>query len=134
MAGQVDAYLGLTSTDVALHNAGRVRILAVSSAKRLAALPDTPTMIEAGLPDFTANTWFGLFLPKGAPEAVASAYERAIGVALQDPDYRKTLEQDFVSQLPTKEHASRAGFAKFVKDEVAQWQSHLKGKLAPAQQ
>lgn len=133
-AGQVDAYLGLTSTDVALHNAGRVRILAVSSAKRLAALPDTPTMIEAGLPDFTANTWFGLFLPKGAPEAVASAYERAIGVALQDPDYRKILEQDFVSQLPTKEHASRAGFAKFVKDEVAQWQSHLKGKLAPAQQ
>ena len=91
-------------------------------------------MIEANLPEFTANTWFGLFLPKGASEQVVSAYQRAINAALQDPDYRKTVEQDFVSQLPDKEHASRAGFTKFVKDEVAQWQSHLKGKLTPAQQ
>jgi tripartite-type tricarboxylate transporter receptor subunit TctC len=133
-AGQVDAYLGLTSTDVPLHNAGRVKILAVSSAKRLPALPDIPTMIEAGLPAFTANTWFGLFLPKGAPQSVIAAYERGIAAALEDPTYRKTLEQDFVSQLPDNEHASRAGFTKFVRDEVAQWQSHLKSKLAPPQQ
>lgn len=132
-AGQVDAYMGLTSTDVPLHQAGRVRILAVSSKQRLAQLPDVPTMIEVGLPDYTANTWFGLFLPKGVSDQVAAAYERAIAIALEDATYRKTLEQDFVSQLPDAGLATRAGFGKFVKEEVGQWQSQLQGKLAPAQ-
>jgi tripartite-type tricarboxylate transporter receptor subunit TctC len=132
-AGQVDAYLGLTSTDLPLHQAGRVKILAVSSKERLSALPDTPTMIEVGLPEFTANTWFGLFLPKGAPANVIAAYERAIGVALRDPDYRKTLEQDFVSQLPEPALTSHNGFSGFVRSEVLQWRSHLQGKIAAPQ-
>ena len=132
-AGQVDAYMGLTSTDVALHNSGRVKILAVSSKQRLPALPDIPTMIEVGLPDFTASVWFGIFVPKGAPVDVIAAYERAIDVALQDRAYRDAVEKDFVSQLPDANLASRAGFSKFVKQEVEQWQSNLKGKLGPTQ-
>jgi tripartite-type tricarboxylate transporter receptor subunit TctC len=132
-AGHVDAYLGLTSTDVPLHTGGRVKILAVSVPKRLAAMPDVPTMTELGLGDFNANVWFGLFLPKGVPNDVAEAYERALGEAVNDPVYRATVEKDFVSVMPDKALTTRPAFAAFVRDEVAKWKTHLQGKLGKPQ-
>jgi tripartite-type tricarboxylate transporter receptor subunit TctC len=132
-AGHVDAYLGLTSTDVPLHESGRVKILAVSVPKRLPSMPDVPTMSELGLADFNASVWFGLFLPKGVPDAVVAAYERALGEAVNDPVYRSTVEKDFVSVMPDKALTTRPAFAAFVKDEVAKWQTHLQGKLGKPQ-
>ncbi len=132
-AGHVDAYLGLTSTDVPLHESGRVKILAVSVPKRLPSMPDVPTMTELGLGAFNANVWFGLFLPKGVPNAVAEAYERALSEAVNAPTYRRTVEKDFVSVMPDKALTTRPGFAAFVKEEVAKWQTHLQGKLGKPQ-
>lgn len=132
-AGQVDAYLGLTSTDVPLHESGRVKILAVSVPKRLPSMPDVPTMTELGLGDFNANVWFGLFLPKSVPIGVAGTYERALSEAVSDPVYRATVEKDFVSVIPDKALTTRSAFAAFVKGEVAKWQTHLQGKLGKLQ-
>lgn len=132
-AGHVDAYLGLTSTDIPLHESGRIKILAVSSPSRLPAIPNVPTMKEIGLAGFNADVWFGLFLPKGVPAAVVAAYERALGEAVNDPVYRSTVEKDFVSVMPDKALTTRPAFTAFVKDEVAKWQTHLQGKLGKPQ-
>ncbi|HYF20886.1 MAG TPA: tripartite tricarboxylate transporter substrate binding protein [Ramlibacter sp.] len=127
-AGQVDVHLGLSSTDVPFHKAGRARILAVSSRTRLAALPDVPTMAEAGLPEFDASTWFGVLLPRNVPEPVLAAFEAAVVEATKDPAYRAALETDFLSELPAAQHMTRRGFGAFINTEVARWQQLLTGK------
>ncbi|MDP1086603.1 tripartite tricarboxylate transporter substrate-binding protein, partial [Klebsiella pneumoniae] len=52
--------------------AGKLRAIAVTSAKRSSSLPDTPTLAESGLKGFDVSTWYGLFMPKGTPTAVVT--------------------------------------------------------------
>src|SRR5207253_10856358 len=70
MAGRVSMMLGVASTIIPHVEAGRLKALASSSAKRAHFAPNLPTMAEAGLPDFEAGVWFGLVTPAGTPRAV----------------------------------------------------------------
>jgi tripartite-type tricarboxylate transporter receptor subunit TctC len=70
---------------------GRLRAVAVSSAQRSSALPDVPTFIEAGLPDFVVNSWVGLLAPVGLPPSVANRLNTDLNAVLNDPAVKERL-------------------------------------------
>jgi tripartite-type tricarboxylate transporter receptor subunit TctC len=70
---------------------GRLRAVAVSSAQRSSALPDVPTFIEAGLPDFVVNSWVGLLAPVGLPPSVANRLNTDLNAVLNDPAVKEKL-------------------------------------------
>jgi tripartite-type tricarboxylate transporter receptor subunit TctC len=71
---------------------GKLRALAVSSAKRVPALPDVPTFAEAGFPGMEDYTWIGVFLPAGTPPAIVQRLSDAINQAMQMPDVKERIE------------------------------------------
>ncbi len=100
-------------------NAGGARALAVAGTSRLPALPDTPTTIEAGLPDYQASGWFAMQVPRGTPKDIVTRINREMAAALADPDVRKRFEQQgAVPNVLAPEQA-----AKFISSEIAKWRN-----------
>jgi tripartite-type tricarboxylate transporter receptor subunit TctC len=97
--------------------AGRLRVLAVSSGRRIAALPDVPTLGELGYPDMEDYTWVGFFVPAGTPAEVAQKLNDAILRGVQSPDVRERLEglAFEVIAAPLRETSD------YVKGEVVKW-------------
>jgi tripartite-type tricarboxylate transporter receptor subunit TctC len=96
---------------------GRLRLIAVTSAKRLAAFPDTPTMAEAGYPQLTSGSWQGIFVPTGTPK---EAVDRLYGVILEtmkDPQVRERLANGGVEVVTS----APGEFAQFVSKETERW-------------
>ncbi len=91
MGGQIDAALITTSTARGTLASGKTRILAVTSASRLQAYPDVPTIAERGLPGYDMDDWFGVFAPTGTPEAVVRRMQAAVTKAAQDPALAASL-------------------------------------------
>lgn len=86
--------IGSTSMPPAVPHvkAGRVRPIAVTTAKRSAVLPDTPTIAESGFPGFDDHTWFSFFAPAGTPPAIVNKLNAEIGRILQSPDIKARLD------------------------------------------
>lgn len=78
-------------TVVPLAQSGKLRILAVTGAKRSPVLPGVPTMIESGLPGFEVVSWYGFFAPKGTPRPAIDQLNRAINDALRDDEVRERM-------------------------------------------
>jgi tripartite-type tricarboxylate transporter receptor subunit TctC len=96
---------------------GKLRPLAVTSAKRVDDLPDVPTINESGYKGFDAVTWFGLLAPAGTPKDVVTRLNAEFNKALANPELRKKLGD---------EGADTAGgtpeqFAALIKDEIPRW-------------
>jgi tripartite-type tricarboxylate transporter receptor subunit TctC len=70
--------------------AGKLKLLATAASKRPAFLPDTPTMEEAGIPNFDTSIWFGLLAPAGTPGPVIDKLSHAVREAAKDPDVVKS--------------------------------------------
>ena len=70
---------------------GKLRPLAVTTAKRSSTLPDVPTLQEAGLPGIAIGTWFGLLVPAQTPKAVVSRLNSELVKIIQSPDFRKQM-------------------------------------------
>jgi len=97
--------------------AGRLRALAVSSAKRIASLPDVPTLAESGYPDMLDYTWVGVFAPAGTPPALVNKFYDTINRVVQSADTRERIQAlsfDIISEPPART-------AEYVKSEVARW-------------
>jgi tripartite-type tricarboxylate transporter receptor subunit TctC len=100
-----------------LMDAGTVRPIAVASARRTPALPDTPTFIELGLPSVEAPLWFGMMAPKGTPEPIIATLHRLFAESLQAPEARATLGRvgaDIVGNGP-------GPFAQLLREDMARW-------------
>jgi tripartite-type tricarboxylate transporter receptor subunit TctC len=96
--------------------AGKLRVLAVASSKRLAVLPDVPTIAEAGV-NFSADNVFAVMAPKGTPAAVLATLNRAVRAAVESPDLRQRLQDQGVElrYTPAEE------FAKVIDEEFRTW-------------
>jgi tripartite-type tricarboxylate transporter receptor subunit TctC len=94
-----------------------LRALAVTSATRYPALPDVPTMIEAGMPGFTAEQWYGIFSPAGTPPAVLARIQNDLARALQSPELRDNLAKRGAEAA----FVEGPRFAEAIKKEYAQW-------------
>ncbi|KDC80027.1 tripartite tricarboxylate transporter family receptor [Bordetella bronchiseptica MBORD635] len=85
IAGRVDVMFDNTTSSAPLVQAGKLKAIAVTSPQRLPEFPDTPTMIESGVPDFDVSGWGGIIVPKGTPDDVIERLNREINIALQAP-------------------------------------------------
>lgn len=92
LAGHTDATLITLAAVTEYVRSGRLRALAVTTAYRSPALPDVPTMSEAGLPGFAVESWQGYFAPAGTPAHVVAKINRDIQSVLKSPDVRAKLE------------------------------------------
>ncbi|HMO30584.1 tripartite tricarboxylate transporter substrate binding protein [Enterovirga sp.] len=91
VAGQVDVMFDNLPSSIEQARAGNLRAIAVTSLKRSAALPDTPTIDESGVPGFQASSWFALFAPKGTPAPIVQKLNEEVRKALENPDTRKRM-------------------------------------------
>ena len=107
--------------------AGTVRLLGVTTRQRVAAIPDVPTIDEAGLPGYESYTWFGIFGPKGLSPEIAQRFNLAIRAALADPEIRQRLidlgdtpRYETLAQFRDTVHRDRLHWADVVKAVGAQ--------------
>ena len=98
--------------------AGRLRALAVSSAKRAEQVPNVPTVMESGIPDFEVTVWQGYAVPRGTPQTYVAKIHAAMMKALALPDLQQRFYENGVSAAPTTPEA----FMKFVQAETVKWQ------------
>jgi tripartite-type tricarboxylate transporter receptor subunit TctC len=103
MAGRVDLFFDAVITATPQIRAGKIRALATASAKRLAILPDVPSMAEAGYPGIEADFWFALFVPAGSPPAVVQRLNQEFGKAMHSPEVKARFSEqglDIVTSTP----------------------------------
>jgi tripartite-type tricarboxylate transporter receptor subunit TctC len=103
--GRVDFFFVSYSSLLSFLQAGKVRVLAVTSPQRVPALPDVPTMAEAGFAGIEIDTWFGLVAPAGTPEAVIGKLNAAFVQAVRDPEVAKQMANqgaDAVTSTPAE--------------------------------
>jgi tripartite-type tricarboxylate transporter receptor subunit TctC len=115
IAGRIDLFFVGTQIAASQVQGGKVRVLALTGAKRWKGLPDVPTMQEAGFKDYNLINWFGLWLPAGAPPDIVSRIHLEMLKALADPDVR----QQFDAQGLEGVGMPPAEFARFVAKESA---------------
>ncbi len=109
--------------------AGRLRALAVASAKRQALLPDVPTMQESGVPDFEVNSWYGVCAPAGVPAPLLDKLNADINAVLRIPELEQRLAELGMPPAPT----TRDEFDKFIRAEIARWAQVIKAAGIPKQ-
>ncbi len=117
VGGEPPVGAGAASTPLPHIKAGRLQAIAVSSAARVAALPDVPTFAEAGFPGVEDDTWIGIFFPAGTPLPIVQKLNDSINQALRTADMKERLEQlafEPVGGTPQQ-------FAAYVKAEIAKW-------------
>ena len=117
ISGTVDLYMASVPTMLGHIRQGKVRALAVTSAKRVDDLPEVPTINESGYKGFDAVTWFGLLAPAGTPRDV---------IARLNAEFNKALKQSELAKRLGDEGADPAGgtpeqFAALIKDEIPRW-------------
>ena len=117
LGGQVNMMFINMPTGIAHVRSGKVKILAVSSKKRVAQLPDVPTVEEAGVKGFVTYAWSGLFAPAGTPREVVTRLNQEVVKLLKLPAIREQLAgqgAEAVGDTPEE-------FGLFMRNEVAQW-------------
>jgi tripartite-type tricarboxylate transporter receptor subunit TctC len=122
LAGHVDMLFDTLTTSVPLHEAGKVRIIAVAGPERAPSLPDVPTISESGLPGFRSVTWFGMAGPPKMPAALAARINRDVVDILKSPEMSAKLREMRLDATPgTPEDAK-----KFFEEETELWGKVIK--------
>lgn len=122
IGGQVQTYMSSVPTALSHIKGGKLRALAVTSSKRVAALPDVPTVAEAGYKNFDANTWFGLVAPKGTPPAIVEKINAEVNKVLKSPDVREKFAAEGGGPLG----GTSAEFAALLKSDYSKWAKVVK--------
>jgi len=120
MANDTQLMVDVISTSLPLIKEGRLKALAVTSPRRLAVLPDVPSVSEIGNNDYQASTWFGIAVPRKTPDAVVETLRKAIDATLQDQSFRNRFEAQglYIQQPGTQEQVDR-----FVESDRTKWKA-----------
>ena len=122
MGGQIAVTIDNMPPYIPQVKAGKIRALAVSTGKRSSAMPDLPTIAEAGVPGYEAGAWFGLLAPTGTPKAVITQLSNETARILKLPDISKRISElgaEPVGSTPEQ-------FAELIKTEIAKWAKVIK--------
>ena len=117
IGGQVQLVFGAIPTTLPHVKAGRLRALAVTTAKRVQAAPDLPTVAESGYPGYEVTNWHGMVGPKGLPKEVLERLNREINEIIQSADMKKHMETEGLEPAG----GSPARFGEILKSEAARW-------------
>jgi len=117
LAGEVAATFGNVSQQTAYVKGGRLRALAVTSAKRLAAMPDLPTVAEAGVPGYEFETWFVVAAPKGTPRPIVDTLNSHIRKVMTPPEQVKAYEDRGVTVIASSPEEA----VKHLESEQKKW-------------
>jgi len=128
VGGQVDYMCNAVPDIVSQVQSGTLKAYATGTATRNPALPNVPTASEAGLPQFQALAWNGLFAPEGTPKPVLDTLTSALDRALDDESTRARLIE-LGSEVPEKARRGQEQLANLVKSEVARWTPIIKAAL-----
>ena len=123
LAGEIDSTFLFTSDAMGLLQAKSIRPLAVTSAKRSPYLPDVPTVMEAGIPDYDLSTWIGLMAPAATPKPILDKVAGVIADMAKDPNIQKTNAKFGANT----EADSPAQFGEYLQAEASRWKSYLSG-------
>jgi tripartite-type tricarboxylate transporter receptor subunit TctC len=126
LGGQVQVMFDLMPTSIELVRAGKLRALAVTTARRSSLAPDLPTMAEAGLPGFDISTWYGLFAPAGTPGAIVAKWNADVTKILNAPDVRARFVADGAEPAPDTPEQ----FSQFIAAELAKYARIVKASGA----
>jgi tripartite-type tricarboxylate transporter receptor subunit TctC len=127
VAGHVDLIFMQLEAAIRLHRGGKARILAVTTEKRISALPDIPTMAEAGLKDFVSDTWNAISAPPGTPAAIAAKLNAAINDVLKMPEVQEHFKK--LNLQPVG--GTTQDMAKIVKADTARWSEVIREANIP---
>jgi tripartite-type tricarboxylate transporter receptor subunit TctC len=122
VAGHVDMFFDTLATSVPLYRDNKVKLLGVADLKRAAAVPEIPTISEAGLPDFRSITWFGLVAPPATPAALAEKINRDVVEILESKEVAEMLRKMSLEAGAT----APAETTRFFAEETALWSKVIK--------
>ena len=116
--------LAFVSMPAALQHvkSGRLRAIAVTSAKRSASAPDVPTIAEVGRPDYAVESWYGALAPAQTPPAIVARLNAAFVKVLENPQVKERL----FAQGAEAASSTPAEFDRVIKDELAKWELVIK--------
>jgi tripartite-type tricarboxylate transporter receptor subunit TctC len=122
VAGETQLMFTTAASAIGQIRGGRLRVLAVTSARRMEQLPSTPTMMELGYPDFLSSSWQGVFVPVATPREVVDRLFTVLHQTLKTPDIAERLAQGGAYVATS---TNPKAFADFVTAETQRW-----GKVA----
>ncbi|WP_218014810.1 Bug family tripartite tricarboxylate transporter substrate binding protein [Teichococcus rhizosphaerae] len=117
MAGNIQLMFDSMPSSAGAVREGQLRALAVSTAERVAAFPELPTVAEAGVPGYEISTWYGIWAPARTPAPIVSALQRAVAAAVATPEAKARLEA--LGAEPVAD--SPEDFAAFTRAEYERW-------------
>lgn len=117
MAGRVDFMFATIPSVIEQIRGGRLRALAVTSTARSRSMPDVPTLVELGFPEFDASSWFGIVAPARTPQAVIDRIAADANAILRDP----RIERQMIEQGADPVGSGPAAFGAFIAREVDRW-------------
>jgi tripartite-type tricarboxylate transporter receptor subunit TctC len=117
LGGQIDLTLASSISATPHIRSGKVRAIAVTSAKRTALFPELPTVAEAGVPGYEVSSWYGMVAPKSTPVALVNKLNAELVQILDLPDVKASLSRSGADPAPTTSQE----FSKRISAEVAKW-------------
>ena len=122
VAGQIDFLTDTINSVSAFIKDGKLKLLAVSTSKRLANFPQAPTLAESGMPGYESGAWQGVMVPAKTPKAVIDRLNAAFNKALKDPEVLKKLAIQSTEPLGS----TPAEYGAYIKKEITRWDSVVK--------
>ena len=117
LGGRIEMYVSVPSTAQPHIEAGKVRALATTGARRTATLPNVPTVAESGYPGFEATNWYAFVAPGRTPKEILDYWNREIGKVLADPKVKEDLAKHGLDPVP----GTRDELAQYIDAETAKW-------------
>jgi tripartite-type tricarboxylate transporter receptor subunit TctC len=129
LGNQISTFLSTFASALPHVKAERLRAFGVTSAKRVPALPEAPTIAEAGVPGYQYSTWYGLLAPAGTPRAIIQKLNKATVAVLNSPETRQKYAAQGIDAIPS----TSAEFSAYLKTETEKWAKVVRDAKIPQQ-